>query len=343
MDSITQAALGATLGGVALGSRLGRSALLGGAMLGTLPDMDVVIDYGSAVANFTQHRGFSHSLFVLMPLAAVLAYALHRWRPQISFTHWLLFTGLALVTHPILDAFTTYGTQLFWPFGGPVAISSLFIIDPAYTLPLLIGVLVFVWRPTRTRPLIIATVLSTAYIIWSVTAQQLVAERVQPILAERNLDDAPTLIQPMPFSTVLWRVTVLGPNERLEIVTGFLDGDQPPRVEIFGRDLALAKAARQLPEGQRLAWFTRDFLAYHNTHDELRATDIRLGLPGAHPFTFVLARRNADEWQGLRSERTARPSIQDDMLSTLWRRITGDVSVLCLARLDTQTTAGECD
>lgn len=342
MDSITQAALGATLGGLVLGPRLGRTALLGGAVLGTLPDMDVVIDYGSAVANFTQHRGFSHSLFVLIPLAVVLAYAFHKWRPDISFFRWQLFTGLALVTHPLLDVFTTYGTQIFWPFGGPVAISSLFIIDPAYTLPLLIGVLVFLWRPTRIRPLVVATVLSTAYIGWSLVAQQIVAERVQPILAERNLDEAPALIQPMPFSTLLWRVTVLGPNERLEIVTGFLDGEQAPRVETFDRNQTLAKAAHQLPEGQRLAWFTRDFLAYHNTSDELRATDIRLGLPGAHPFTFVLARRHNGDWQPLRSERTPRPSIQDDMLSTLWRRITGDVSVLCLARLDTQTPTGEC-
>ncbi|WP_227545967.1 metal-dependent hydrolase [Marinobacter fonticola] len=291
MDSVTQAALGATLGGVVLGSRLGRKAVLGGALLGTLPDMDVVLDYGSAVANFTRHRGFSHSLLVLFPLAVVLAYAFYRWRPQIGFPHWVLFTTLTLVTHPILDAFTTYGTQIFWPFGGPVAVGSLFIIDPAYTLPLLIGVAIFLWRPARVRPLAIAAVLSTAYIGWSVMAQQIVADRVQPLLAERNLTNAPTLIQPMPFSTLLWRITVLGQNDRLEIVTGFFDGDQVPRVEVFDRNRTLAHVARQLPEGQQLAWFTRDFLAYHNSNNELRATDIRLGLPGAHPFTFVLAHR----------------------------------------------------
>ena len=86
MDSITQAALGASLAGAVAGKTLGRSALLVGAVLGTLPDLDVIIDYGTAVANFTQHRGFSHSLFVLLPLSVLLAFALHRWR-QIGRAH----------------------------------------------------------------------------------------------------------------------------------------------------------------------------------------------------------------------------------------------------------------
>ena len=76
MDSLTQAALGGALGGAVLGSRLGRGAIVGGALLATLPDLDVLIDYGDAVANFSEHRGFSHSLLVLAPLATLLAWAL---------------------------------------------------------------------------------------------------------------------------------------------------------------------------------------------------------------------------------------------------------------------------
>ena len=99
MDSLTQAALGASLAGAVAGKTLGRSVLLTGAVLGTLPDLDVVIDYGTAVANFTQHRGFSHSLFVLAPLAVALAWLLWRWKPQLSFQRWLALTGLILITH----------------------------------------------------------------------------------------------------------------------------------------------------------------------------------------------------------------------------------------------------
>src|SRR5210317_1878261 len=122
MDSVTQAVLGAAIGGAIAPAGQRRKALLAGAALGTLPDLDVLIDYGDAVENFTYHRGFSHSLFVLPPVALLL---------------WLAFIGLALITHPMLDAHTAYGTQLLWPLDSPpVMWASLFIIDPLFTLPM---------------------------------------------------------------------------------------------------------------------------------------------------------------------------------------------------------------
>ncbi len=99
MDSLSQVVLGASVGGAVMGRTLGRSALLGGALLGTLPDLDVLIDYGDAVANFTEHRGFSHSLLVLLPVSLLLAWVLQRWRPAITLWRWWAFTGLCLLTH----------------------------------------------------------------------------------------------------------------------------------------------------------------------------------------------------------------------------------------------------
>lgn len=81
MDSITQALLGATVHASLLGRWQGRKALLYGAVLGTLPDLDVVIDYGDAVADMTYHRGFSHSLLVLSLLAVALAWLARKCGP----------------------------------------------------------------------------------------------------------------------------------------------------------------------------------------------------------------------------------------------------------------------
>ncbi|KPQ02813.1 metal-dependent hydrolase [Marinobacter sp. HL-58] len=333
MDSITQAALGASLAGAVAGKTLGRSALLIGAALGTLPDLDVVIDYGTAVANFTQHRGFSHSLFILLPLSFLLAWGLHRWRPVLSYRHWFTVTALILLTHPLLDAFTTYGTQLFWPFGSPVAISSIFIIDPLYTLPLLAGILAFLFRGQHTRAVMAGLVVSTLYLGWSFTAQQIISDRVEPALAAEGLEDAPRLVQPMPFNTVLWRVTVMGEDQRVEIVTGFLDGDGPVTLERFPRDPELAETAASLEEGRRLEWFTDGFLHYEKANGTLTATDIRLGIPGAHPFTFILARDNGDSLTPEPSSRLDRPAVAGELLGVLWNRMTGSAPVLCLANL----------
>lgn len=114
MDSITQALLGASVQGAMLGRWQGRKALAYGAVLGTLPDLDVVIDYGDAVANMTYHRGFSHSLFVLSIVAVLLTWLIRRFRPdeRYSGTRLFLTIWLVLVTHVLLDAFTSYGTQL---------------------------------------------------------------------------------------------------------------------------------------------------------------------------------------------------------------------------------------
>jgi inner membrane protein len=138
LDSITQAVLGAALQGTVLGRIQGRRSLIYGAALATVPDLDVIIRYADPVSQMTYHRGFSHSLFVLTGLALLLAWLVNwlartRW-PDKGYTFSRLFLAfwLVLVTHPILDAFTVYGTQLFWPLAfTPLSWAAVFIIDPA--------------------------------------------------------------------------------------------------------------------------------------------------------------------------------------------------------------------
>ena len=342
MDSITQAALGASLAGAVAGKTLGRTALLVGAGLGTLPDLDVLIDYGTAIANFSEHRGFTHSLLVLIPLSFVLAWALQRWKPQVGYPRWLALTALVLVTHPLLDAFTTYGTQIFWPFGTPVAISSIFIIDPLYTLPLLLGLLMFLIRGPQGWGVTAGLAVSTLYLGWTLVGQQLITERVAPVLADAGLEEARPLVQPMPFNTLLWRVTAQNEETRIEIITGFLDGDTPVTAQYFPRQPELARIARQSKEAQRLEWFTNGFVNYDLRGDVLTATDIRLGVPGAHPFVFALGNYDNQTLTPLPSTQLPRPEIRRDMVDILWQRMTGQATDLCLATLTLPPPGQSC-
>lgn len=118
MDSVTQVVLGAAIQGSMLGRSRGRKALLYGGLLGTLPDLDVLMRYPDPVSLMTYHRGFSHSILVLTALAAVMAWLIRRRWSDAPYSGRRLFATLllVLVTHPVLDAFTVYGTQLFWPF-----------------------------------------------------------------------------------------------------------------------------------------------------------------------------------------------------------------------------------
>ena len=101
MDSISQFALGAAVGGAVLGRRAGRKALVWGGVCGTLPDLDIFLSMGDPVSDFTYHRAATHSLFFLTlaaPLVAALMVRLHRDLRGHYRACWL-----ALVTHPLLD------------------------------------------------------------------------------------------------------------------------------------------------------------------------------------------------------------------------------------------------
>ena len=201
MDSLSQAVLGASVAGAFAPEGQRGKAMLMGVGLGTLPDLDVFIDFGGAVENFTYHRGFSHSLFVLAPFSAFLWLLLRQWWAPVREAplRWLAAISLALLTHPLLDAHTAYGTQLFWPLQvPPTSWATLFIIDPLYTLPLLVGVLVAAFRrKVSGTALRVGLILSTLYVGWSWVAQAAVSRNVDDALASMQLRDAPVFITPI--------------------------------------------------------------------------------------------------------------------------------------------------
>src|SRR3990167_1041611 len=142
MDSLTQIALGSAVGVAVMGRRTAVwKAALWGAVAGTLPDLDVLIDHGDPIRNMVLHRAETHAPFWLtlfsLPFALLVARASGEWA---QWKRWWLAMWLALVTHPLLDAMTVYGTQLARPWSDrPYGVGSVFIIDPLYTLPLLAG------------------------------------------------------------------------------------------------------------------------------------------------------------------------------------------------------------
>ncbi|WP_227367526.1 metal-dependent hydrolase [Halomonas sp. M20] len=335
MDSLTQACLGAAVGGAILGPRLGRKALLAGAVLGTLPDLDVMIDYGDAVADYTYHRGFSHSLLVLSALALILALLSARFitRRGISLRQWGLFYGACLLTHPLLDAFTAYGTQLLWPLSlPPVSWSSIFIIDPLYTLPLFVAVVYVLLRGYRSHALVWGLALSSAYLVFSLGAKGIIDARVEPLLARQGLEDAPRLVQPTPFNTLLWRVTVIDDGDYQEALIGLFD-TQAPLFESFPRGARLEEAALNIASGRRLYWFAGPFLSYRTQAGDgttgLIATDLRLGMPGFHPFVFYLAARDGDGWEPIATQLLTARSAGSRALALLARRIFSPDLRLC--------------
>ena len=329
LDSVTQAALGASVAGICAPPGHRRKALLIGAALGTLPDLDVLIDYGDPVANFTYHRGFSHSLLVLFPFSVILWLILRRWWAPVRDHQgrWFAAIILTLVTHPLLDAHTVYGTQLFWPMATPpVMWSTVFIIDPLYTLPLLLGVLFAAFRPAMKSSRVLlgaGLIVSTAYIGWSWIAKTVVEREASAALSIVALDDAPRFSIPTPFNTLLWRVVVLTDDGYLEGFDSLLVDDGPMHFEAYASDYTSLQAAGHIWAVTRLRWFAHDFLRSEVKGDRLILTDLRMGAEPKYIFSHAVAVRRNPHWRGIPPERISTAISPSDLLA-VWQGIWGE-------------------
>ena len=323
MDSITQAALGASIAGACAPAGQRRKALLVGAMLGTLPDLDVVIDYGSDVANFTYHRGFSHSLLVLALFSFLLWLALRRWWAPVRDAPraWLAAITLTLLTHPLLDAHTVYGTQLFWPIpSAPEMWSTLFIVDPLYTLPLIISVIAATLAPRRVLLLRAGLALSTLYIGWSWFGKTIVEDHARESLAMQGLEDRLMFSSPTALNTMLWRVVVLTDEGYLEGFDSLLIDEGPMRFKAYPSDKATLQAASSIWAVDRLRWFTRDLLRVTVEDDLLVLADLRMGQEPNYVFTHVVAERGNSHWRE-RPDHLLPFEFEDRALRATWDRI----------------------
>ena len=330
MDSLTQIVLGAAVAAAIAPARHRRAALAAGAALGTLPDLDSVPMWFlglDPVTNMTWHRGPSHSLLVLVPLAALLWWLFKRSGGRVAEAprRWYWAITAALVTHPLLDAFTVYGTQLWWPLAAPPAMwSSVFIIDPLYTLPLLAACLVALWvgwRPLAQKALVAGLALSTAYLGWSLVAKALVEREAERALVAYGLQDAPRFSVPMPFNTLLWRVVVMTPE-------GFLEGERSLVADSGGMgfrrypsEYRVLGELGEVPAVRRLRWFNHGFMKAEVRDGRAVLSDLRMGAEPDYSFRFIVAEREGDGWRAIRPEQAAWPWQARRRLSQMWERI----------------------
>ena len=324
MDSLSQAVLGASVAGACAPAGHRGKAMLLGAGLGTLPDLDVFIDFGGAVENYTYHRGFSHSLFVLAPLSALLWLLLRRWWAPVRDKplRWLAAISLALLTHPLIDAHTAYGTQLFWPLTvPPTSWATLFIIDPLYTLPLLVGVLVAaINRKVSGTALRVGLVVSTIYVGWSWVAQATVSRNVEDALSSMQLQGAPVFLTPTPFNTLLWRAVVITDHGYLEGFDSLMVDEGTMRFTAYASETDAIEGAGDIWAVSRLRWFAQDFVKADIDNDRLVISDLRMGQEPTYVFSHVVAARGNPHWKEIPAELLP-VSFGDRALAGVWDRI----------------------
>jgi inner membrane protein len=286
MDSFTQIVLGAGVGELVLGKKVGNKAMLWGAVAGTIPDLDVFYRFFTDPLNaMLNHRGFMHSIVFCSLFAPVLGWIISKLykSKEASWKEWSMLSWWALVTHPLLDAFTTWGTQLFWPFEYRVVWNGVFVIDPLYTLPYTILLIMAMRKrredPKRMRLAKIGIILSTSYLLLGVGFRWIAKNTFENRLQEKHLAYTRIDVKPMPFNILYWEATA-------ESDSVFYNG----HYSLFGdaqkisfraipknHELAAKTGIASHPDFARLVFISKGFYALETKGDTLLFHDLRFG------------------------------------------------------------------
>ena len=215
MDSLTQIVLGAATGEAVLGKKVGNKAILWGAIAGTIPDLDVLLKLitDDVTAN-EMHRGFSHSILFCVLFAPLFGWLISKiYKNQLAdWKDWTKLMFWGLFTHPILDIFTTWGTQLFWPLNYKIAFKNIFVIDPLYTIPFMICVIAAMFykrsNPLRSKLNWFGILLSSSYLVLTLIIKGFTYKVFKKSLEDQNISYKEIETKPTPFNTILWTANV---------------------------------------------------------------------------------------------------------------------------------------
>ena len=218
MDTLTHAALGASIGELAFGKKLGNKAPIFGAIAANIPDLDLLSGlFVNRIDALSFHRGPTHSLIFCFVVGAILGYVLFKRYGVVSLQQWSWLAVLGLLSHVLLDCCNSIGTQLFYPFfDGYIAWGNIFYIDPFYTLLLVLGLLFSLRfqkeRPARRWVNSLGLFLSSLYMVFTFTNQAVANAVFTNALHLQGQSVERKLTLPSPFNTFIWYTVAEGPT-----------------------------------------------------------------------------------------------------------------------------------
>ncbi len=339
MDSITQIVLGAACGEAVLGKKIGNKALLFGAIGGTIPDLDVFIGgflFNNEIDAMLFHRGFMHSILFSVLGAFLFGWLVHKMydsgkrQGSTTMRNWISLFFWSLFTHPVLDCFTPYGTQLFAPFTNyRVAFNNIAVADPMYTVPFLICVIIlmFYGRNTNRRGqwLKFGIGISSAYMLFTIGNKLYVDSIFKDSLNEKNVKYSRFSLQPSILNNILWYGIAetdasyfVGYYSLLDTENRFSGWEELPKKRAIDDN--------EYKDLKDLAWFSNGYFSvYEYDDDTYLYNDLRYPLlknddEPSSVFGFVLFK---DEHR--LNMRPFKPKTGDfsNVIAMLWKRLKG--------------------
>jgi len=335
LDSLTQIVLGGAVGEAVLGKKVGNKAILWGAIGGTIPDLDTIPGlFLDTVSRLEIHRGFSHSIvfaILIAPLLGFLIDKIYRKKKEATWWGWTQLMFWAIFTHPLLDIFTTWGTQLLWPLEWRIAIQSVFVIDPMYTLPFLICLVVVLFLKRNSNARFkwnkVGLIISSIYLIVTVGIKLYVDKVFEKALKDGNYQFSRFDSRPTPLNAILWTSNIELENSFLITYYSILDAHENLEFFEFAKNDELLNPYRNEPEIEKLIQLTKGFYTIEKTNEGIAMNDLRFGLTegfnngkGNFVFTYLISKDNGT----LQVEQKKQNfKGMNSVLVDLWNRVKG--------------------
>lgn len=287
MDSLTQIVLGIATAELVAGKKLQNKTFLYGAILGTIPDLDIVVGkFLSNVGGVAIHRGLSHSLLFFVFLSPILGWIIAKIeKSKISFKSASLLAFWCLVTHVLLDLFTSWGTQILWPLEHRFALKTIFVIDPLYTIPLLIS-LIFVWRNkeflVRRKHVIRGLVISSSYLLLTCALKLFAVQQFENDLENQKLSYQELIVKPTAFNCILWNANISTP-EGYYLADYSVFDSQPIRFTFYSKNRKLEEKLVNSYDFQSLKKISEGWYLVSEQNNRLYFNDLRFGLLNDSP------------------------------------------------------------
>lgn len=285
MDTITQITLGASVGEAVLGKKIGNKAVLWGALIGVVPDLDVLVTpFVGEVQALAIHRGFSHSILFCVLSAPLFGWLFNRFyrKETAGWLHWSWMIFLVLITHIGIDLCTSYGTQILQPFSDRLfSLNSIFIIDPLYTLPLLLGIgtALFLDPANSKRRWAngLGIAVSSFYLLAGLGIKAHVNNVFKDNFGTQNIQPEQYMTTPSPFNIILW-TGYATQNDTLYagLYSIFDENEQIEFKKVPQKKDLLNPYRGQLPV-ERLVWFSQGYYSAEMQSGNLMVHDVRFG------------------------------------------------------------------
>jgi inner membrane protein len=285
MDSLTHIVLGACIGEAMLGKKLGKSAMLYGAIAQSLPDLDVLASlWLDPVSDLLAHRGITHSILccvIISPLLAWLANRYHYAR-GITFLQWTMFFITELFTHIFLDAFNNYGTGWFEPFSHlRISFNAIYVADPLFTIFPVIGtlaLLVLPWKSRRRKfwskmPIVVCGL----YLVLCIFNKLNVESAVIKSLRAQHIPHERYFTTPAPLQNLLWMVVAGNDSGYHVAYRSVLDGENKMNFQYFPTNTGYLDTIIHYENVQQLIRFSQGFYTVEKWSDTLVFNDLRFG------------------------------------------------------------------